>query len=69
MSYEENIRKMAQQMFNRFLHDPTENIRRSSAQKQNTNCIESVKEMFNIDTEHIDYKQYKDDHHIKGYSA
>ncbi len=67
--YEENIRKMAQQMFNRFLHDPTENIRRSSAQKQNTNCIESVKEMFNIDTEHIDYKQYKDDHHIKGYSA
>ena len=67
--YEENIRKMAQQMFNRFLHDPTEIIRRSSAQKQNTNCIESVKEMFNIDTEHIDYKQYKDDHHIKGYSA
>lgn len=67
--YEENIRKMAQQMFNRFLHDPTQNLRHSSAQKQNANCLESIKEMFNIDTEHIDYKQYKDDHHIKGYSA
>jgi len=67
--YEENIRKMAYQMFNRFLHDPTQNLRHSSAQKQNANCLESVKEMFNINTEHIDFKQYKDDHHTKGYSA
>ena len=67
--YEENMRKMAHQMFNRFLHDPTQNLRHSSAQKQNANCLESVKEMFNINTEHIDFKQYKDDHHTKGYSA
>lgn len=67
--YEENIRKMAHQMFNRFLHDPTQNLRHTSAQKQNANCIESVKEMFNINTEHIDFKQYKDDHHTKGYNA
>ena len=67
--YEANIRKMAQQMFNRFLHDPTQNLRASSTESKNANCIESVKKMFNIDTEHVDFKQYKNDHHTKGYSA
>ncbi|BAF71597.1 glutamyl-tRNA reductase [Sulfurovum sp. NBC37-1] len=67
--YESNMRKMAEQMFNRFLHDPTQNLRASSTESKNTNCIESVKKMFNIDTEHVDFKQYKNDHHTKGYSA
>jgi len=68
-SYEANMRKMAQQMFNRFLHDPTRNLRRSSTEKESANCIEAVKKMFDIDTEHIDAKQYKNDHHTKGYNA
>ena len=67
--YEANMRKMAQQMFNRFLHDPTQNLRKSSTEKKNANCIEAVKKMFNIDTEHVDLKQYKNDHHTKGYNA
>lgn len=66
---EANMRKMAEQMFNRFLHDPTQNLRNSSTEKKNANCIEAVKKMFNIDTENIDVKQYKNDHHIKGYNA
>jgi len=66
---EDNMRKMAEQMFKRFLHDPTQNLRKSSTQKKNANCIESVKRMFNIDTENIDFKQYKLDHHTKGYEA
>ncbi len=66
---EESMRKMAEQMFNRFLHDPTQNLRHSSAEKKNANCIEAVKKMFNIDTDNIDAKQYKSDHHIKGYNA
>jgi glutamyl-tRNA reductase len=66
---EENMRKMAEQMFKRFLHDPTQNLRKSSTQKKNANCIESVKKMFNIDTENIDFKQYKNDHHTKGYNS
>lgn len=66
---EDNMRKMAEQMFKRFLHDPTQNLRKSSTQRKNANCIEAVKRMFNIDTEHIDFKQYKNDHHTKGYSA
>ena len=65
--YENNMRKMAEQMFNRFLHDPTQNLRLSSTQKENANCIESIKEMFKINTEFIDAKQYKNDHHTKGY--
>jgi len=66
---EENMRKMAEQMFKRFLHDPTQNLRRSSTQRKNANCIEAVKRMFNIDTENIDFKQYKTDHHTKGYNT
>ncbi|MEA2047887.1 MAG: glutamyl-tRNA reductase [Campylobacterota bacterium] len=66
---EKNMRKMAEQMFNRFLHDPTQNLRASSMEKKNANCIEAVKKMFNIDTENIDAKQYKNDHHIKGYNT
>ena len=69
LAYEDNMRKMAAQMFNRFLHDPTQNLRRSSTAKENANCIESFKQMFEIDTESIDVKQYKTDHHTKGYSA
>ena len=67
--YEDNMRKMAQQMFNRFLHDPTQNLRQNSTAKENANCIESFKQMFEIDTEAIDMKQYKSDHHTKGYNA
>ena len=67
--YEDNMRKMAEQMFNRFLHDPTQNLRHSSTEKKNANCIEAIKKMFNIDTDNIDLKQYKEDHHTKGYTA
>jgi len=66
---EENMRKMAEQMFKRFLHQPTQNLRRSSTEKKNANCIESVKKMFNIDTDNLDLKKYKNDHHTKGYNA
>jgi len=67
--YEDNINKMAQQMFKRFLHQPTQNLRRSSTQKDKANCIESVKRMFDIDTDNMDVKQYKNDKNTKGYNA
>ena len=69
VEYEDNMRKMAQQMFNRFLHDPTQNLRQNSTAKENANCLESFKQMFELDTESIDVKQYKNDHHTKGYNA
>lgn len=63
---EENMRKMALQMFNRFLHEPTQNLRDSSTQNENANSIESITKMFNIDTKNIDLKQYKNMNQPKG---
>lgn len=65
--YEANMKKMAEQMFNRFLHDPTHNIRQSSAETNSAGCIESVKKIFNIKIDTCDLTLYKDDHHVKGY--
>jgi len=62
---EENMRKMCKQMFNHFLHEPTQNLRKSSRENKNTNCIESIKKMFNINTENVDFKVYKDEQHSK----
>ena len=66
---EENMRKMAEQMFKRFLHEPTQNLRESSTQKENSNSIEAIKKIFNINTDNMDLKQYKNDQHTKGYNA
>ena len=66
--YEANIKKMAKQMFNRYLHKPTVRMRQSSREKEGAGGIESLKKIFDIDTENINYKQYKKDHH-KGYRS
>ena len=66
---EENMRKMAEQMFKRFLHVPTQKLREASSQKESATSIESVKQMFSISTEEIDLKQYKTEQHTKGYNA
>jgi len=66
--YEANIKKMAKQMFNRYLHKPTVRMRQSSREKEGAGGIESLKKIFDIDTEDINYKQYKKDHH-KGYRS
>ena len=65
---EENIKKMAEQMFNRFLHKPTVRMRQSSREKEGAGGIDSLKRIFNIDTQNIDTKLYKKDHH-KGYKS
>lgn len=66
---EENMRKMAEQMFKRFLHDPSKHLRHSSKEHKNANRIEAIKDMFNINTEGIDFKQYKNEQYNKGYNA
>jgi len=66
---EENMRKMAEQMFNRFLHRPTKRMRESSREKDGVTGIDAFKNIFCIDTTHVNFKQYKSDHHQKGYNA
>lgn len=65
--YRDNMHKMALQMFNRFLHDVTQNLRQSSADKNGSNRVDAIKEIFDINTDNIDFKQYKEEHHKKGY--
>ncbi len=66
--YEANIKKLALQMFNRYLHKPTVKMRQSSREKEGAGGVESLKNIFDIDTENINYKKYKKDHH-KGYRS
>jgi len=65
--YRENMEKMAEQMFNRFLHDATQNLRQCSADISAGKRIEVVKEIFDIATNDRNAKKYKNEHHVKGY--
>jgi glutamyl-tRNA reductase len=65
--HEANVKKMAQQMFNRFLHLPTKRMRKDSVDKNSAGNIEALKSIFDIDTDNVNLKQYKKDHHTKGY--
>ena len=65
--YRENIEKMAEQMFNRFLHNPTQNLRECSSKSTSSNRVEAIKDIFNIEIDEQDVKKYKREHHKKGY--
>jgi len=65
--YKENMQKMAEQMFNRFLHDATQNLRQCSADIDAGKRIDAVKYIFGIATDEKNMKKYKNEHHVKGY--
>jgi glutamyl-tRNA reductase len=65
--YRDNIEKMAEQMFNRFLHDSTQNLRQCSAHTGSTKRVDAIKELFDIVTDEKNVKKYKNEHHVKGY--
>jgi len=66
--YRENMQKMAEQMFNRFLHDATQNLRKSSKESDGSCKIGAISEIFEIDTHNVNAQQYKEnEHHVKGY--
>jgi len=65
----DNMRKMAEQMFNRFLHAPTVRMRESSKEKNGVVGIDALKNIFDIDMANVNFKQYKKEHHKKGYSS
>ncbi len=46
--YKENMYKMALQMFNRFLHDPTQNLRQSSGDIDSSDKITAMTKIFGI---------------------
>jgi glutamyl-tRNA reductase len=66
--YRENMQKMAEQMFNRFLHDATQNLRQSSKDTDGSNKVGAIAKIFNVETNDNNDKKYKDnEHHVKGY--
>jgi len=65
--FEANMQKMAEQMFNRFLHDATQNLRQCSSKGSSTKSVEVIKDVFKITTDEKSMKKYKKGHHIKGY--
>jgi glutamyl-tRNA reductase len=66
-AYESNIKKMAEQMFNRFLHDATYNLRQCSSEISSGKQIDAIKDLFEILTDEKNAKKYKKEHHVKGY--
>jgi len=65
--YEANMQKMAEQMFNRFLHDATHNLRQCSSEITSTKRVDAIKEIFEIVIDDRNAKKYKKEHHTKGY--
>jgi len=66
--FEANMQKMAEQMFNRFLHDATQNLRQCSSKSSSAKNVEVIKEVFQLTTDEKSMKKYKKEHHIKGYN-
>jgi glutamyl-tRNA reductase len=65
--YRDNMQKMAEQMFNRFLHNATQNLRECSSKSNSTKRVDAIKEIFNIETNDKNVKKYKKEHHKKSY--
>jgi len=65
--YEQNMQKMAEQMFNRFLHDATHNLRKCSSETSSGKQVDAIKDLFEILTDEKNAKKYKKEHHVKGY--
>ncbi|MCK5854075.1 MAG: glutamyl-tRNA reductase, partial [Sulfurovaceae bacterium] len=65
--YHANMQKMAEQMFNRFLHDATQNLRQCSSNLNSTKRVDAIKELFKITIDDKNAKKYKSEHHVKGY--
>jgi len=65
--YQANMQKMAEQMFNRFLHDATQNLRKCSSELNSTKRVDAIKELFDITVDDKNAKKYKREHHVKGY--
>ncbi len=57
--HEANMKRMITQVFDKFLHEPTKNLRAISKENDGAATIEALKEMFGISTEDVDPRKYK----------
>ncbi len=57
--HEANMKRMITQVFDKFLHVPTQNLRAISKTNEGASAIDALKEIFGISTEDVDPKKYK----------
>jgi glutamyl-tRNA reductase len=57
--HEANMKRMITQVFDKFLHEPTKNLRAISKTGEGAATIDALKEIFGISTEDVDPKKYK----------
>ncbi len=57
--YENNLKHFGIQLFDKFLHNPTKNLRKISKTNNSGEHIDAIKNIFEIDTNNINPKQYK----------
>ena len=57
--YKDNIRYLVKQTFDKYLHQPTKNMREVSRKSDGGSKIEAVREIFDIDINNIDVQRYK----------
>ncbi len=57
--YRENLEYMGIQLFDKFLHLPTKQMRKLSKESDKSYVIDAVKEIFSLNTDSIDPKKYK----------
>jgi len=57
--YQESLHYMGVQLFDKFLHLPTKQMRRVSKESDKSYVIDAVKEIFSLNTDSIDPKKYK----------
>ncbi|WP_456432024.1 glutamyl-tRNA reductase [Nitratifractor sp.] len=57
--YEANLRYAIAQAFDKYLHDPTRNLRAISKESDGSGVIEAMKRVFEIDTADVDPDRYK----------
>ncbi|CAA6818546.1 MAG: Glutamyl-tRNA reductase (EC [uncultured Sulfurovum sp.] len=68
--YKENMQKMAEQMFNHFLHDATQNLRKCSTQTDGSKKIGAITDIFDIDPKRVNLQWFqKNEHNVKGYKS
>ena len=57
--YQDNIRYLVKQTFDKYLHQPTKNMREISRSSDGGSKIEAVRDIFGIDIDNIDVQRYK----------
>ncbi len=57
--YRDNIRYLVKQTFDKYLHQPTKNMREISRSSDGGSKIEAVRDIFGIDVDNIDVQRYK----------